>query len=273
MTKPNSWSSREQSLLLLNAYLDNELDAASVLDVEQRLASDPALRVEHERLVQLRRRLASHRAGERASDDLRRRIAAIADTPLAADPAPDKVVPLPKRPARTYGWQHMAAAAALAAVVAGVSTFSLVQEDPGSGDIAAIVTDHRRALLAATPYDVASSDRHTVKPWFDSKLALSPQVFDLSSAGFPLAGGRVEILDGKPVPVLVYQRRAHVISVVAAPRSGLQKTSEPSRVSTHDGYSVIEWHGRDFDYFVVSDLAEPELEEFVTLWRKEAGDR
>jgi anti-sigma factor RsiW len=98
-------------------------------------------------------------------------------------------------------------------------------------------------------------------------------VFDLSSAGFPLAGGRVEILDGKPVPVLVYQRRAHVISVVAAPRNGLQKTSEPSRVSTHDGYSVIEWHGRDFDYFVVSDVAEPELEEFVNLWRKEAGDR
>ncbi len=273
MTKSNTWSSREQSLLLLNAHIDNELDAASVLDVEQRLASDPALRVEHERLVQLRQRLASHVAGERASDDLRRRIAAIADAPSAPGAKPDNVVPLPKRPARTYGWQHMAAAAALAAVVAGVGTFGLVQDDPGSGEIAAIVTDHRRALLAAAPYDVASSDRHTVKPWFDSKLALSPQVFDLSSAGFPLAGGRVEILDGKPVPVLVYQRRAHVISVVAAPRGGEGKTTEPSRVSTHDGYSVIEWHGRDFDYFAVSDLAEPELAEFVQLWRREAGGR
>ena len=73
--------------------------------------------------------------------------------------------------------------------------------------------------------------------------------------------------------MLVYQRRAHIISVVAAPRGGQEKTSEPSRVSTHDGYSVIEWHGRDFDYFVVSDLAEPELVEFVQLWRQEAGDR
>jgi len=273
MTKPNSWSSREQSLLLLNAYLDNELDAASVLDVEQRLASDSALRVEHERLVQLRHALASHVVGERASDDLRRRIAAIADTPRAFNAPPDNVVPFTKRPARVYGWQHMAAAAALAAVLAGVGTFGLVREDLGSSEIAAIVTDHRRALLAVAPFDIASSDRHTVKPWFDSKLALSPQVFDLSSAGFPLAGGRVEILDGKPVPVLVYQRRAHVISVVAAPRGGQEKTSEPSRVSTHDGYSVIEWHGRDFDYFAVSDLAEPELVEFVQLWRQEAGDR
>lgn len=273
MTKPNSWSSREQSLLLLNAYLDNELDAASVLDVVQRLASDPALRVEYERLVQLRAALASHLAGERASDDLRRRIAAIADTPPASEALPANIVPLPKRPARAYGWQHMAAAAALAAVVAGVGTFGLVREDTGSGDIAAIVTDHRRALLAAAPFDIASSDRHTVKPWFDSKLALSPQVFDLSSAGFPLAGGRVEILDGRPVPVLVYHHRGHVISVVAAPRGRQEKTTEPSRVSTREGYSVIDWRGRDFDYFVVSDLAEPELEEFVKLWRQEAGDR
>ena len=70
----------------------------------------------------------------------------------------------------------------------------------------------------------------TAKPWFDSKLALSPQVFDLSSAGFPLAGGRVEILDGKPVPVLVYQRRAHVISVVAAPRGGGEDDGAIARV-------------------------------------------
>jgi anti-sigma factor RsiW len=269
MTKPNSWSSREQSLLLLNAYLDNELDAASVLDVEQRLDSDPALRVEHHRLVQLRKVLASHLAGERTSDDLRRHIADIA---RSAEAPPANVVPLPKRATRIYGWQHMAAVASLAAVVAGVGTFSLVRDDPGSGNIAAIVTDHRRALLAAAPFDIASSDRHTVKPWFDSKLALSPQVLDLSNGGFPLVGGRVEILDGKPVPVIVYQRRAHIISVVAAPRSGREKSTEPARVSTRDGYSVIDWRGRDFDYFVVSDLAEPELVEFVQLWRQEARD-
>ena len=138
-----------------------------------------------------------------------------------ADPPGAVVVPLRSFSFKTRdGWRRLAMAAALAAFVAGTGTYSILRQDPVSNDVAAIVSDHRRALLAATPYDIASSDRHTVKPWFDSKLALSPQVVDLAASGFPLAGGRVEILDGKAVPVLVYQRRAHVISVVAVPHTG-----------------------------------------------------
>lgn len=79
MIKPTSWSSREELLLLLNAYIDNELDAASALDVEHRLESDAALKTEYDRLRQLRSVLKSDAARPRASDDLRRRIAQIAD--------------------------------------------------------------------------------------------------------------------------------------------------------------------------------------------------
>ena len=265
MIKPTSWSSREESLLLLNAYIDDELDAASVLDVERRLGSDAALKAEHDRLRQLRSALASQVTRERASDDLRRRIAEIADPPGAV------VVPLRSWIEARDGWRRLAMAAALAAFVAGTGTYSFLRQDPVSNDVAAIVSDHRRALLAATPYDIASSDRHTVKPWFDSKLALSPQVVDLAAWGFPLAGGRVEILDGKAVPVLVYQRRAHVISVVAVPHTG-EHTAAPSRPETRDGYSVIRWRGRDFDYFAVSDVAESELSDFVARWRDAAID-
>ncbi len=267
MNKPPSWSSREESLLLLNAYLDNELDAASVLDIERRLATDPALSAEHDRLAQLRLTLASHLTTQHASDDFRRRIAAIAEPPR------NVVVPLPTRRARSYDWRQMAAAAAIAVVVTAGGMYGALRPNPAANEIAAIVADHQRALLAATPFDVASSDRHTVKPWFDSKLALSPQVVDLASSGFPLAGGRVEIVDGKPVPVLVYQRRAHIISVVAVPRAGQRDTTEPSLASTKDGYYVIRWHGRDFDYTVVSDLAENELNEFVARWREAALER
>ena len=269
MIKPTSWSSREESLLLLNAYIDDELDAASVLDVERRLESDAALKAEHDRLRQLRSALASQVARERASDDLRRRIAQIAEPPGA--------VVIPLRSSRFSfktrdDWRRLAMAAALAAFVAGAGTYGILRQDPVSNDVAAIVSDHRRALLAATPYDIASSDRHTVKPWFDSKLALSPQVVDLAASGFPLAGGRVEILDGKAVPVLVYQRRAHVISVVAVPHGGEGAAAAPARPETRDGYSVIHWRGRDFDYFAVSDVAESELSEFVARWRDTAID-
>ncbi|MFT3731088.1 MAG: anti-sigma factor [Hyphomicrobium sp.] len=272
MNKPPSWSSREESLLLLNAYLDNELDAASVLDIERRLANDPALRAEHDRLAQLRKTLAGHLQAERASDDFRKRIAAIADVPLAAS-TENNVIPLPPRVPRWNDWRQMAAAAVLAAAVSVGGMYGLLRPNPEANEIAGIVADHQRALLAAAPFDVASSDRHTVKPWFDSKLALSPQVIDLSGDGFPLAGGRVEIIDGKPVPVIVYHRRAHVISVVAIPRSDQRATSDPSLAATKDGYSVIRWHGRDFDYTVVSDLAENELNEFVARWRQAAVDR
>jgi anti-sigma factor RsiW len=265
MNKPPSWSSHEESLLLLNAYIDNELDAASVLDIERRLAADAALKAEHTRLVELRTILASHLKTERASDALRQRIAAIAEPPRL-------VVSRPSSPRRTYAWRQMAAAAVLTAAVVGAGTYGFLGQNSASNEIAAIVADHQRALLAATPFDVASSDRHTVKPWFDSKLALSPQVIDLSSSGFPLAGGRVEVIDGKPVPVLVYRRRAHIISVVAVPRAGQKASTEPPVRTTRDGYSVIGWRGRDFEYSVVSDLATDELNEFVAQWRQAVVD-
>lgn len=268
MTKPTSWSSREESLLLLNAYLDDELDAASVLDLERRLASDPALRAEHDRLAQLRKALSASLKSERASDDFRSRIAAIAERPTS-EPSSAVIVslPIPARRPGFSGWPQVAAAAVLAAIVTAAGMYAALGPNLAANEIAAIVADHQRALLAAAPFDVASSDRHTVKPWFDSKLALSPQVVDLASDGFPLAGGRIEVLDGKPVPVLVYHRRAHVISVVAVPRAGQHATTEPSLATTKDGYFVIRWRGRDFDYTVVSDLAENELNEFVSRWR------
>ena len=78
MNKPSSWTSREEALLLLNAYLDNELDAASVLEVEGRIGSDATLKAEYDRLLELRAALASHLAKDRASDALRQRVAAIA---------------------------------------------------------------------------------------------------------------------------------------------------------------------------------------------------
>jgi anti-sigma factor RsiW len=272
MNKPPSWSSHEEALLLLNAYLDDELDAASALDIERRLASDPALRAEHERLFKLREVLRSHVTAEQGSEDFRARIAAIGEArPANTEVALRSLEPGPAR--RMVEWRMIAVAAMLAAFVTAGGMYVLLRPNPEAAEIASIVADHQRALLAAAPYDVASSDRHTVKPWFDSKLALSPQVVDLASEGFPLAGGRVEIVDGKPVPVLVYHRRAHVISVAALPRSGQAATTSPALVASQDGYAVIRWRGRDFDYVVVSDLAEDELNEFVQRWRDTVGGR
>lgn len=265
MNKPQSWTSREEALLLINAYLDNELDAASVLEVEGRLRADASLQAEFDRLSALRATIAT-RAGEpRVSDQFLKRIAAIADEPV--------VIPMPRaaKAPRQFAWRQMAAAAAIAACVTGAGITWMPGGPSDASQLAEIVSGHQRALLASAPFDVASSDRHTVKPWFDTKLAISPMVIDLGEAGYPLVGGRVDIVDGQPSPVSVYKRRAHVISLVAVPRAGNQDDGRPPVEATRTGYGVRMWHGRDFDYAAVSDVAEHELDNFVARWR--AGAR
>lgn len=265
MNGHQSWSSREEALLLINAYLDNELDAASALEVERRLQADGHLKAEFERLSALRTMIAQRTREASASDSFRQRIAAIAAEPTsqtAVAPASPLAKPVPR-----YAWRQMAAAAAIAAIVTGIG-FTLTSREPSHGpQLAEIVAGHQRALLAAAPFDIASSDRHTVKPWFDTKVALSPKVVDLNDAGFPLVGGRIDIVDSQPSPVSVYKRHQHLISLIAVPRAGNQDDGRAPVETTRSGYAVRTWPGRDFEYAAVSDVAEHELDDFVARWR------
>jgi anti-sigma factor RsiW len=263
MNNPPPWTAREESLLLLNAYIDNELDAASVLDVERRIDLDATLKAELSRLTELRTALSAHVGKERASDALRRRIAATVEAPNTG------VVPTPRprTSARSFDWRQMAAAAAAAAFIASAGTYIGLHQTQSNGEIAEIVAGHQRSLLATSPFDVASSDRHTVKPWFDGKLAVSPQIIDLADAGFPLVGGRVDVVDGHPVPTIVYKRHAHLISLTAVPKPGSKDGNAPPTHATRDGYTLVVWPGRDFTYSAVSDVARSELDEFVSRFR------
>jgi anti-sigma factor RsiW len=271
MNKPTSWSTREESLLLLNAYLDGELDAASILEVERRIGTDAALQAELARLTELRNAFAMHVGKDRASEALRKRIAAIAE-PADVRPATRPATRTRAKPAsRSFDWRQMAAAAAVAAVLASAGTYAGLQQSAANGEVAEIVAGHQRALLATSPFDVASSDRHTVKPWFDSKLAVSPQIVDLAEAGFPLVGGRVDVVDGHAVPTSVYKRREHVISLTAVPKPGSKDDGAAATRTTRDGYSLLTWPGRDFTYAAVSDVAPNELEEFASRWRSGAS--
>src|SRR5262245_61303468 len=128
-----------------------------------------------------------------------------------------------------------------------------------------VVANHVRSLLAAQLVDVVSSDQHTVKPWFDGKIDFAPEVRDLSANGFPLAGGRLDYLDGKTVAALVYHRNKHPINLFITP--ALTNRSKSPTAIARRGYNIVSWTNNGMNYWAVSDLNQQELREFTELVR------
>jgi anti-sigma factor RsiW len=236
--------------LLTHAALDGELDAAGMLDFENRLTANASLAADYGRLKTLREVMRRELVKPVAPPALRRRIAAMA--------APSASV----RPARAP-WQAMAASAILAAGLGSASTWLALRPAIEDTNLAGtLVADHKRGLLSGQPADVASSDRHTVKPWFATHFALAPKVVDLGPQGFPLAGGRIDIIAGVPAPVLVYRHKEHFISLSALPVQG----SLPPRAFVIDGYSVQAWRDGGTEYWAISDIDPAELANFRQLF-------
>jgi len=239
--------------LLVHAYVDGELDPAHALELEGAIAADAALVAERDRVQALRDLIHDRLAHERAPARLVGRIESV----LGA-----------RRERSRPSWGMMAAAAVLAAVVASGSTWLTLRPQPPNTTAEMVVASHLRALMAPQPIDVSSSDRHTVKPWFNGRVPQAPRVVDLTNEGFPLVGGRIDVIDRMPVPTLVYRHRQHLISLVAIPAAA----NMPER-QTIAGYNVIEWSDNGVRYWAVSDLSAADLDSFAKAFREASPDR
>jgi anti-sigma factor RsiW len=164
------------------------------------------------------------------------------------------------------GWAAMAASIMIAFAGGSIATKLALGPIGPESQSEMLVASHMRALMATQAVDVVSSDRHTVKPWFNGKLPESPRVVNLAAHGFPLVGGRIDVIGLKPAPVLVYHARLHVISVTALP-SADHEAAPPRPIN---GYNIVEWTDGPTTYWAVSDLNAPELESFAKAFR--AGD-
>lgn len=257
--------------LMLHALVDGELDAAAALAVERRIAADPNLAAEHARIIALQG-IVSGLAKPKVSDAFSARIAAMAISSNAQALRPQPPQARSKRSgwwsARNFGsfdWRALAASIMISAVLASGATQWAMQPAANDSFAAGVASGHRRSLLAESPVDVVSSDRHTVKPWLDARLGLSPPAPDLAKDGFALIGGRVEVIGNRPVPALVYRHREHLISVVAEPQNAGEKT-DPVDLSA-GGFSLVQWSDGAFSYWAISDMERPELDDFVARFR------
>jgi len=238
----------------LNALADGELEPARANALRARLATDEPLRAVYDEIVATRAALETLPRPE-VSEDFAQRLQALAES---------------QRPAPAFlfaEWRNIAAAMIVTAVAASSATYLLTPHGTSFEELAA--AGHRRSLLAQSSVDVASSDRHTVKPWLDAKLGVSPPAPDLGSAGYPLIGGRVDVLGQVVMPTLVYRHNEHTISLFASP-SG--PGTSPARQLPSSGYNIIEWTAGGFSFVAVSDLELSELAIFAEAYRKANGD-
>lgn len=234
----------------LDPYLDGELADGEAAELEAHLRACPECAGLERRRRALRSALRAGLPRFPAPDGLRARVRAA----LRAQGKQSFHYRLP--------WRPLAVAAAL--VVVAVGSYQLALRRAAGNTLAEqVLASHVRSLMPGHLADVASSDQHTVKPWFDGKLDFSPPVADFAGRGFPLIGGRLDYVGGRSVAALVYGRRRHTINVFVSPAS--PATEDTPGTVTRQGYHLLHWVGPEYSYWVVSDLGLPELRDFATL--------
>src|SRR5205809_259561 len=239
----------------LDAYLDGELTADDARELEAHLVQCPDCAGFRDERIALRAAIAAHVPALQASDALRQRVRAALR--VAGGTRSRRRIAAP-------GLGRSLGLAASLAVVAVGSWRLALQRATGGALTDQVLASHVRSLMPGHLTDVVSSDQHTVKPLFNGKLDFSPPVYDFAGRGFPLTGGRLDYVGGRPVAALVYGRRQHLINVFLWPATR-GSVGGPRPVATRQGYHLLQWTTPEYAYWVVSDLGMAELHDFAQL--------
>jgi anti-sigma factor (TIGR02949 family) len=240
----------------VDLYVDGELAPDEARDLEAHFAACPTCAQARDARLRLRAALRREAAPLRAPAALRDRVRRAARTADSTESAWHRAVFL--------AWRALPIAASLGVVAAG--SWWLGAGRAATNALAdAVLASHIRSLMPGHLTDVASSDQHTVKPWFNGRVDFSPPVADFAGQGYPLLGGRLDYVAGRPVAALVYGRRQHFINVFVWPSS---RGSGGPATASRQGYHLLRWTTPDYAYWVVSDLALPELQTFADMLRR-----
>jgi mycothiol system anti-sigma-R factor len=245
---------------LLHALLDGELDAMNAVDFETHLTTCAACAAEFEHQQEMRAAIRQIGATEKAPQRLRLKIEAMIDE--AAKPAAPPTAP--RAPAS--GWRAKGLSLAIAACLALAILLPGLPPTGGDEIREQLVASHVRSLLAEHLTDIQSSDRHTVRPWFNGKVDVAPPTVDLAKEGFPCLGGRLDYIENQVVAVLVYKRGSHVINLFV--RSAPDEQDLGPRDSMFRGYNLRQWRRDGMEFWAVTDASEPELDIFQAAYTR-----
>jgi anti-sigma factor RsiW len=251
----------EQAFDLLPGYFDQELSLSEALEFERHLAGCKQCQQVYAQHRQVSAQLRQADFRVEAPAELVNRIRAA---------LPGRRPPLWQRLSErlgrwsgdgSLGWAPLGALAM--SLIALTWSAGLYLSVPSSETrlTQELVDNHIRSLQINHLSDVISTDRHTVKPWFDGKLDFAPPVVDLAPRGYPLVGGRLDYLNGRPVAVMVYRYKLHPINLYVWP--GNDARGAP-HLYEKQGYHLAHWNAGGMNYWAITDAGETELNGFIT---------
>lgn len=250
---------------VLDAYIDNELDAATGADILRHLAECPdctAARAEREALQREVRASAPYFT---APASLQRHVERFAGAGTGADENRARLAQ------RGPGWLTAGAMACVATLIGLLSGYFLARplpdqplDHPMSDQIVAShvasLSDTQRLIT------IAAADRHVIKPWFQGKIDFAPAVRDLAAAGFTLSGARLDHIAGRQAAAVVYRIRNHVINVFVWRADGpAAHAAQPPAFTTVRGFGMVNWNHGGLHYAAVSDVDPRDLKQFASL--------
>ncbi len=247
-------------LATMSAELDGELDAATALRMREHGGACAGCHAAYAQLGALRATLRQHATQYAAPAQLRSRIRAA----VRAEQTPRR-----RLAALPWAWINLAAAGVAGAAWALTLALYLAQPSAGERLDQELVASHFRSLMPDHLADVASSDQHTVKPWFSGRLDFSPPVVDLKQQGYALVGGRLDYIGQRPVAALAYRHRAHVLNLYLWPEPAPRDAAPHASASA--GFHLLQWRQGGMHYTAVSDMNAQDLSQFAGMLREQVG--
>jgi anti-sigma factor RsiW len=238
----------------LDTYLDGEVPEEEMRTFDSHVRNCSSCSADALSRVQLKR--AIQVAGKRftPSTEFRKRMQ-------------QNMAPKPRRSLR-LGWT-LAAAAAAVVLVAGTLTSTYLGNRSGRDQVFSEIADlHVATLASSAPVDVISTDRHTVKPWFQGKIPFAFNLPELQNSEFSLLGGRMTYLDQTPGAHLIYDVRRHHISVFVFQERSLPARLDENPISPKkQPFNMETWSQGGLRYFAIGDASTADIDSLAKLFK------